>query len=113
MINKELLALALIKEGHLGSCPVVNGITAACVPGSGCKAISTITTYLNMTTDPPPDAQVVERITKMMHAARLIRSCMTCDHLDEPTEMCKLYQMRPPARVIAYGCQSWTDGLPF
>lgn len=68
----------------------------------------------------------VERITQALHFERLIHSCMTCRHFAErgaaelgpatpaiPVEHCGLYKVRPPARVIAYGCPSWEDDLPF
>jgi hypothetical protein len=68
-----------------------------------------------------PDSQIVARLTKQLHANRLIHSCMTCIHFAEhgvgqtvPPETCVLYNQRPPARVIAYGCLSWLDDdLPF
>lgn len=75
----------------------------------------------------------VERITEKLHRSKLIHSCMTCVHFSEqgghhrscfmdgdvkdypntPPETCTLYGVRPPARVIAYGCPSWEEGLPF
>lgn len=41
------------------------------------------------------------------------RTCLTCDHFNEPGELCKLYNARPPARVIAFGCPSYQDEIPF
>lgn len=71
-----------------------------------------------------PFHHAVGEITRALHQARLIHCCLTCEHWrDAPDpaegtttpgpEMCRLYQLRPPAKVIAYGCPSWTDGLPF
>lgn len=34
-------------------------------------------------------------------------SCLTCCHFNEATETCLTYQVRPPARVLAFGCPSW------
>ena len=62
----------------------------------------------------------VDRLTKKLHANGLVHSCMTCTYFREhatenglPAEQCILYGQRPPARVIAYGCESWKDGIPF
>lgn len=41
------------------------------------------------------------------------KSCLTCDHFNEPGEICRLYQARPPARIIAFGCPSYVDEIPF
>jgi len=43
------------------------------------------------------------------------RSCISCHNFDEKTELCKLYQQRPPARVIAMACESYEDidEIPF
>lgn len=45
----------------------------------------------------------------------IYRSCLNCEHFDELNgELCKLAKARPPARVIAYGCEQWCDmEIPF
>lgn len=45
----------------------------------------------------------------------IYRSCINCEHFDELNgEICKLAKARPPARVIAYGCEQWCDmEIPF
>lgn len=45
----------------------------------------------------------------------IYRSCMNCEYFIEKTEICKLANQRPPARIIAYGCEEWTDydEIPF
>lgn len=55
----------------------------------------------------------VERLTHKLHGAGLIHSCLTCDNFDEKAELCELYKQRPPARVIAFGCPSWQNEIPF
>lgn len=55
----------------------------------------------------------VDRLTQKLHAQGLIHSCLTCEHFDEASETCHVYKQRPPARVIAYGCPSWIDDIPF
>lgn len=36
-------------------------------------------------------------------------SCLSCVHFNEPTEICGVYNQRPPARVIANGCPAYID----
>lgn len=44
----------------------------------------------------------------------LLRTCITCIHFVEKTEQCAKERMRPPARVIAYGCGMYeNDEVPF
>lgn len=43
------------------------------------------------------------------------RNCLNCQQFAEATELCKRWNSRPPARVIAYGCEEHQDieGVPF
>jgi len=43
------------------------------------------------------------------------QTCLMCDHFNEAAELCKLYNARPPARVIAFGCDKFDDAnwIPF
>lgn len=43
------------------------------------------------------------------------RTCLRCDNFDEPKEICKLYNQRPPAKIIAFGCEQFDDKewIPF
>lgn len=43
----------------------------------------------------------------------LLRSCLTCDMFKEQEEQCTVYSARPPARVIAYGCDQYIEEIPF
>jgi len=36
-------------------------------------------------------------------------SCLVCEKFDETNELCNIVNQRPPARIIAYGCPSFTD----
>ena len=47
--------------------------------------------------------------------AGVIRSCINCEHfVPLPTEQCELAPgQRPPANVIALGCDSWLQEIPF
>ena len=39
------------------------------------------------------------------------QSCMSCKNFTEATELCKLANARPPAKVIAFGCSSYEDKM--
>lgn len=43
------------------------------------------------------------------------KTCLRCDNFDDEKELCKLVNMRPPANVIAFGCDKFTDDkwIPF
>lgn len=64
-------------------------------------------------TMPHPDSQLVRSIMEMVQRAKIYRSCVACTKFDEPSETCTLYQQRPPARVIAMGCESFEEDPPF
>jgi len=40
-------------------------------------------------------------------------TCVACEHFTEKTELCRLADARPPARVIAHGCASFVPDIPF
>lgn len=42
------------------------------------------------------------------------QTCITCEYFNEQ-EICTVANQRPPAKVIVFGCDSWTDGdeIPF
>ena len=45
---------------------------------------------------------------------RASRSCVGCLYFDERHgEVCTLAKARPPARIIAFGCESWEQDIPF
>ena len=43
------------------------------------------------------------------------KTCLNCDHFEETMENCKIWKTRPPARVIAFGCDKHEDNdfIPF
>lgn len=45
-----------------------------------------------------------------------VRCCPACEHFDGQSELCKLAKplpARPPATVIAFGCDAFDIGVPF
>lgn len=48
-------------------------------------------------------------------ATGLTQTCLNCTKFDEPSEVCKKFSARPPARVIAYGCDDYDNpnDIPF
>lgn len=58
-------------------------------------------------------ADLNQRIKDMIEAARLYHSCVSCQHFSEEKELCCLFNARPPARVIAFGCERWMEEPPF
>jgi hypothetical protein len=53
-----------------------------------------------------------EAILKKFKAWAQDRSCLQCMHWEELKETCKLFNERPPAKVIVNGCQHH-DFIPF
>jgi hypothetical protein len=47
---------------------------------------------------------ILQLSPEVLHA-----SCLSCDHFREDNENCQLANVRPPARVIAFGCESWEN----
>lgn len=61
-------------------------------------------------------SQIVTKLTKAMKGEldRSTRTCINCLHFDEPNEACRQYDnQRPPARIIALGCDGHEDEIPF
>lgn len=40
------------------------------------------------------------------------RSCLSCENFIESNELCRKWQARPPARVIAFACEAYEDCDP-
>lgn len=74
-----------------------------------------------MSTKPDNDrvlavSQIVTKLAKAMEDElhRSMRTCINCLHFDNPNEECRKYgNQRPPARIIALGCDGHEDDIPF
>jgi hypothetical protein len=59
--------------------------------------------------------QAVKRALEVEALNGIQQSCLSCIHFNEKEERCNYYGARPPARTIAFGCESYEDGddIPF
>lgn len=40
-------------------------------------------------------------------------TCVVCDNFNQGKELCQLNGLRPPARIIAFGCECFQNDIPF
>lgn len=59
----------------------------------------------------PQEAQL--RMTAILIERGIVTSCMNCGYWDRSTDRCRLYDLLPPPAIIAGGCASWDELLPF
>jgi hypothetical protein len=61
---------------------------------------------------------VYDTIAQVTPHNMLFQSCIVCEHFGE-NEVCSRYNVRPPARIIVFGCQHYEesshidDDIPF
>lgn len=55
--------------------------------------------------------EVAEAVADALDECGYLHTCMNCKHFDEPKELCTFFKphSRPPARVIAFGCDAFKD----
>ena len=51
---------------------------------------------------------VVDTIKEVTPKNMLFQSCIVCEHFQE-NEICKMYNVRPPARIIVFGCVKFKE----
>ena len=56
-------------------------------------------------------AKIVETVERELRSN--MQTCLNCQHFSEAIEKCELNFMRPPARIIAHGCECWSEEIPF
>lgn len=56
------------------------------------------------------DDRLIERLATTLLDAR--RNCITCEFFNMSSEICSLAQKRPPAKVIVFGCENYSQ-FPF
>lgn len=42
-----------------------------------------------------------------------LRTCVVCDHWNQLNETCSVNNLRPPANIIAFGCECFVNEIPF
>ena len=47
------------------------------------------------------------------HLMQSMQTCIRCSHFDDKPEVCRLANARPPARIIALGCEKYDETAPF
>jgi hypothetical protein len=47
------------------------------------------------------------------HLSKATRTCINCELFIENVELCGKFKVRPPARIIALGCDNHEDTIPF
>lgn len=73
----------------------------------------------NVPKRPVTRMEIVEALADVARASfkeqldRQTRTCLTCEKFNEPKELCEKYGGRPPARIIAFGCDGYEDKVPF
>ena len=53
-------------------------------------------------------ALVQDTIKEVTPANMLFQSCIVCTHFGE-NEICKMFNMRPPAKIIVFGCVKFQE----
>ena len=56
---------------------------------------------------------LARKLADSWYDANLFKSCINCDHWQDDKQLCGLYSMLPPAKVIVTGCDKHTDLIPF
>jgi hypothetical protein len=57
---------------------------------------------------------IAEELGRVMrrHLDEGTKCCINCEHW-RATELCVLAGKRPPAHIIAFGCEQYQDNIPF
>lgn len=61
---------------------------------------------------------IADTIADVSPSNMLFQSCIVCEHFEE-NENCKMFNVRPPARIIVFGCVKFEesshidDDIPF
>lgn len=59
--------------------------------------------------------EIIKKLVKQVAFDGAFRSCINCVWWIDKTEQCQKAKARPPAKVIALGCELWEDtkSIPF
>lgn len=63
---------------------------------------------------PTQHSELMKVLIKQLEDMGVYKSCINCYAFNESKETCSVAgNIRPPARVIATGCESWDEDIPF
>jgi hypothetical protein len=51
---------------------------------------------------------IADTIADVSPSNMLFQSCIVCEHFEE-NEICKMFNLRPPARIIVFGCVKFEE----
>lgn len=55
-------------------------------------------------------AQLVQdTIKEVTPKNMLFQSCIVCEHFETEPERCKMFNVRPPARILVFGCSKFQE----
>ncbi len=54
-------------------------------------------------------ASVMEVLKEVTPKNMMFESCLVCEHFETDTESCKMFNVRPPARIIVFGCEKFKE----
>ena len=57
------------------------------------------------------DEKLIAEIKQSLEVRK--QTCVTCTMFHIKEELCGAVMQRPPARVIAYGCEMYKEAIPF
>lgn len=43
----------------------------------------------------------------------ILRTCLNCECFDPHGETCLQFRVKPPAKVLVFGCEKWLPDIPF
>lgn len=55
-------------------------------------------------------ASVMEVLKEVTPKNMMFESCLVCEHFQE-NEICRMFNVRPPARIIVFGCEKFKENL--
>lgn len=58
-------------------------------------------------------SELTKRLYEAVQSSHDYPTCLHCSLFDKDKEFCKLAQARPPAAVIAFGCEGFAPAPPF
>lgn len=59
------------------------------------------------------NSDLASKLFKAVQEDSAFPCCVHCEHFDAEAETCRNVGARPPARVIAFGCEQFEPKVPF